>query len=82
MKKLNQLGKLALIATMATTTIPAHAVWYGNDVPQEEAADFRVFVSASGGNCGGQVIAGQYVITASHCVMSTDVELRDFLLDR
>jgi len=82
MKKLNQLGKLALIATMATTTIPAHAVWYGNDVPQEEAADFRVFVSASGGNCGGQVIAGQYVITASHCVMSTDVEFRDFILAR
>ncbi|NQZ49371.1 MAG: trypsin-like serine protease [Moritella sp.] len=81
MKNLNQLGKLALVAMMATTAIPAHAVWYGNEVPQEESADFRVFVAGAAGNCGGQIIAGKYVITAMHCVSKNTSGIRQLILD-
>ncbi|GIC79707.1 trypsin-like serine protease [Moritella sp. F3] len=80
MKNMNQFGKLALIATIATTSIPAHAVWYGEEVAQAE--DFRVFVDGSAGNCGGQIIAGKYVITAMHCIDDNNNRVRQLILDR
>jgi len=82
MKYFKQLGRFTLLITMATATIPAHAVWYGEEVSQENAPDYQVFVTGNSRMCSGQIIAGKYVITAAHCVMSYGADYRNFILAR
>ncbi len=68
-----------LSLTMSTLLISAsvHAVSYGEDVLASEYQDhtvrFEVFLPSGGGDrnratCGGLLIAGQYILTAGHCI--------------
>lgn len=85
---INTMKRTLLSLTMSTLLISAnvHAVSYGEDVLTTEYQDhtvrFEVFHPSDGGDknkttCGGLLIAGQYILTAGHCIgtiISTQVD--------
>lgn len=60
---------LALSVTLLVST-PALAGTNGVEVTDDTFNDYLVYVTASNTACGAQLVAGKYVITAAHCIIT------------
>ncbi|EKO3674200.1 trypsin-like serine protease [Vibrio metschnikovii] len=76
---------LSIAIAASLISVKTHAVAYGEDVLASEYQDhtvrFQVFHPSGGGDknqttCGGLLIAGQYILTAGHCI-GTRINLED-----